>query len=46
MNDLNALYREAIKQHAANPSGYRQEIDATHQFEEYNPCVGTGSSCN
>ena len=40
MNDLNALYREAIKQHAANPSGYRQEIDATHQFEEYNPLCG------
>ena len=40
MNDLNALYREAIKQHAANPTGYRQEIDATHQFEEYNPLCG------
>ena len=40
VNDLNALYREAIKQHAANPVGYRQKIDATHQFEEYNPLCG------
>ena len=40
VNDLNALYREAIKQHAANPAGYQQEIDATHQFEEYNPLCG------
>ena len=40
MNDLNALYREAIRQRAANPTGYRQEIDATHQFEEYNPLCG------
>jgi nitrogen fixation NifU-like protein len=40
VNDLNALYREAIRQRAANPAGYRQEIDATHQFEEYNPLCG------
>ena len=40
MNDLNALYLEAIKQHAADPTGFRQEIDATHQFEEYNPLCG------
>ena len=40
MNDLNTLYREAIKRHAAKPTGYRQEIDATHQFEEYNPLCG------
>jgi nitrogen fixation NifU-like protein len=40
VNDLNALYREAIKRHAANPTGYRQEINATHQFEEYNPLCG------
>jgi len=40
VNDLNALYLEAIKQHAADPTGYRQKIDATHQFEEYNPLCG------
>ena len=40
MNDLNDLYLEAIKQHAADPTGFRQEIDATHQFEEYNPLCG------
>jgi nitrogen fixation NifU-like protein len=40
VNDLNSLYRETIKQHAADPTGYRQEIDATHQFEEYNPLCG------
>jgi nitrogen fixation NifU-like protein len=40
VNDLNSLYRETIKQHAADPVGYRQEIDATHQFEEYNPLCG------
>ena len=40
VNDLNALYLEAIKQHAADPTGFRQEIDATHQFEEYNPLCG------
>ena len=40
MNDLNALYLEAIKQHAADPTGFRKEIDATHQFEEYNPLCG------
>jgi len=40
VNNLNALYREAIKQHAAHPVGYRQEIGATHQHEEYNPLCG------
>ena len=40
MTDLNALYREAIKQHASNPVGYRQNIDASHQYEEYNPLCG------
>ena len=40
VNDLNALYREAIKQHASDPVGYRQKIGATHQFEEYNPLCG------
>lgn len=40
MNDLGRLYRESIKQHAADPVGYRCKIDATHQYEEYNPLCG------
>ena len=40
MNDLNRLYRDTIKQHAGEPVGYRRKIDATHQFEEYNPLCG------
>ena len=40
MNDIGRLYRDTIKQHAADPVGYRQEIDATHQYEEYNPLCG------
>jgi len=40
MSDLSALYRETIKKHAANPVGYRRQIDATHEHEEYNPLCG------
>jgi nitrogen fixation NifU-like protein len=40
VNDLGLLYRESIKRHAADPIGYRQEIDPTHQHEEYNPLCG------
>jgi nitrogen fixation NifU-like protein len=40
MNDIGRLYRDTIKQHAADPVGYRLEIDATHQYEEYNPLCG------
>ena len=40
MNDLGRLYLESIKQHAAEPVGYRRAIDATHQHEEYNPLCG------
>ena len=40
MNDIGRLYRDTIKQHAADPVGYRQKIDATHQYEEYNPLCG------
>ena len=40
VSDLARLYREAIKQHAAHPVGYRRPIDATHQYEEYNPLCG------
>ena len=40
MNDLSRLYRETIKQHAADPVGFRCEIDATHQNEADNPLCG------
>lgn len=40
MSDLTRLYREAIRRHAAHPNGYRREIDATHQHEDYNPLCG------
>jgi nitrogen fixation NifU-like protein len=40
VDQLNSLYLDAIKQHAADPAGFRQEIDATHQHEEYNPLCG------
>ena len=40
VKDLAQLYLDAIKQHAADPVGFRQEIDATHQHEEYNPLCG------
>lgn len=40
VKDLAQLYLDAIKQHAASPVGYRQEINATHQHEEYNPLCG------
>ena len=38
--ELKRLYREAIRQHAADPVGYRQSIAATHRHEEYNPLCG------
>ena len=34
------LYLDAIRQHAAKPVGFRQDINATHQHEEYNPLCG------
>lgn len=40
VKDLSRLYLDAIKRHAADPAGFRQEIDATHQHEEYNPLCG------
>ena len=38
--DLARLYREAIRQHSSNPVGYREDIDATHRHEEFNPQCG------
>lgn len=40
MSDLTRLYREAVTRHAAQPVGYRREIEATHQHEEFNPLCG------
>jgi len=40
VNDIAHLYRDVIKQHAANPVGYRLQINTTHQHEEYNPLCG------
>lgn len=37
---LSRLYLDAIKRHAADPAGFRQKINATHQHEEYNPLCG------
>lgn len=38
--DLTRLYRDTIRQHAAEPVGYRQSIEATHRHEQYNPLCG------
>jgi nitrogen fixation NifU-like protein len=40
MSTLSKLYQDAIRQHAADPVGFRQQIDATHQNEVYNPQCG------
>mgnify|MGYP001555688430 CR=1 FL=1 len=40
VNELARLYLDAIKKHAAEPVGFRVEIDETHQHEEYNPLCG------
>lgn len=40
MSDLQALYRETIRRHAAEPAGYREAIAATHTHECANPLCG------
>lgn len=40
MSDLAGLYRESIRRHAAEPVGYRRQIDVTHQYEAENPLCG------
>ena len=37
---LSGLYLDAVKRHAADPVGFREEIEATHQHEEFNPLCG------
>lgn len=40
MTDLERLYGEIIREHAAHPVGYRKAISATHRHEEYNAQCG------
>jgi nitrogen fixation NifU-like protein len=40
VNDLHALYRGTIRRHAADPTGYRRGIEATHRCEGHNPQCG------
>jgi len=40
VSDLTRLYRDAIKRHAADPVGFQQDIQPTHQHEDYNPLCG------
>lgn len=40
MTDLERLYGEIIRSHAANPAGFRKVISATHRHEEYNAQCG------
>lgn len=39
-DSLTALYRDVIRRHAAEPTGYRQAIEATHAHEIYNALCG------
>jgi len=39
-DDLTELYREAIRRHAADPTGYRRPLETTHSHEIYNPLCG------
>ncbi|MGD8356730.1 MAG: iron-sulfur cluster assembly scaffold protein [Lysobacterales bacterium] len=34
------LYQEAIRRHAAEPTGFRQAIEPTHRHEAWNPQCG------
>jgi nitrogen fixation NifU-like protein len=40
VKELQALYREAIRRHAAQPVGFRKPIGATHVHECSNPLCG------
>jgi nitrogen fixation NifU-like protein len=40
VNELHALYRDAIRRHAAHPVGHGREIDATHRHELHNSQCG------
>jgi len=38
--ELADFYRETILRHSVEPVGFRTEIDATHENEQYNPLCG------
>jgi len=40
VNSLKQLYRETIRQHAADPVGFKKSIKATHHCEGLNPQCG------
>lgn len=40
MSDLQGLYRDAIRRHAARPVGFGREIVATHRHELFNAQCG------
>lgn len=40
MNTLKQLYRDTIRQHAAEPVGFRKNIQPTHHCEGLNPQCG------
>lgn len=40
MKELTQLYRDAIRKHAADPTGFQQDIGATHERELDNPLCG------
>ncbi|MEE4217196.1 MAG: SUF system NifU family Fe-S cluster assembly protein [Xanthomonadales bacterium] len=40
MNTLKQLYQDTIRQHAADPVGYRKSIQPTHHHEGLNPQCG------
>ena len=40
VSTLKQLYRDSIRQHAANPVGFRKSIEPTHHHEGLNPQCG------
>ncbi len=40
MTTLSALYQDAIRRHASEPVGFRDEIEVTHRHEIHNPQCG------
>jgi nitrogen fixation NifU-like protein len=38
--DLQQLYRKVVRRHAEQPQGFREPIETTHRYEEYNPLCG------
>ena len=38
--DLAEFYRETVLRHSVEPVGFHEEIEATHENEQYNPLCG------